>query len=152
MSIVIRQAQADDASSLAEVIALLHQVELPDDGVAQHFSRFLLAHDGGKLAGCVGLEIYGAQALLRSLAVGPEWQHEGLGKLLTEQALDLARGEGVQEVVLLTTTAAEFFQRHFGFAPTERSAYDEVFATSVEWHLPRCASAVCLKLNLERTD
>ncbi len=149
MTVQISNAEADDANSLAEVCALLGETNLPVEGVAAHFRHFLLARDDSRLTGCVGLEVYGEVALLRSLAVAPLQQKTGLGKQLTEQILKSAAASGAREVVLLTTTAADFFQRHFGFEETTRNRYDALLADSPEWHLPRCSSAVCLRLTLE---
>jgi N-acetylglutamate synthase-like GNAT family acetyltransferase len=146
MSADITEAESRD---LDEVLALLEQVRLPVEGVREHFSQFLVARDGGRLVGCVGLERYGQAALLRSLAVVPDRQRSGLGRQLTARLLAEARTDGVREVVLLTTTAADFFARHFGFAPAERARFDEIFAASPEWHLPRCSSAACLHLRLD---
>lgn len=134
------------ASELAEVLALLGEVNLPTEGVAEHFGDFLVARVGDRLVGCVGQERYGDVTLLRSLAVLPEMQGSGLGKSLTARLLDEALSAGVSEVVLLTTTAKEFFARQFGFAETERSKFDQALEVSSEWNLPRCSSAVCLCL------
>jgi amino-acid N-acetyltransferase len=145
MNAAIERANAQD---LDAVYSLLREVNLPIEGVAGHFGAFFVVQDGGRAVGCVGQERYGDVALLRSLAVSPALQRSGLGKALTERLLDEARSEGVREVVLLTTTAADFFARHFGFAAVERKRFDEVFAASAEWRLPRCSSAVCMHLRL----
>ncbi len=145
MSVAIEQAQAGD---LEGVLALLADVALPSEGVKDHLSAFFVARDGGRLVGCVGQERYGDTALLRSLAVAPDRQRDGLGRQLTARLLEDARLSGAREVVLLTTTAADFFARHFGFTPVERARFDETLATSPEWHLPRCSSAACLHLRL----
>ncbi|MBX3280324.1 MAG: GNAT family N-acetyltransferase [Acidobacteria bacterium] len=127
---------------------LLERVELPLEGVAEHFGGFLAAWDGDRVVGCIGLERYGEWGLLRSLAVAPERQGEGIGAALTARLLEDAARDGVSQVVLLTTTASEFFARRFGFEAAERSAFDTVFAESREWKLPRCSSAACLRLTL----
>jgi len=145
MSAAMAQAQIAD---LDDVLVLLGKVGLPIEGVRENFGSFLVARDGGQLIGCVGLERYGQVALLRSLAVAPDRQQGGVGRQLTARLLEDARSEGVREVVLLTTTAADFFGRHFGFTPIARAQFDETFATSPEWHLPRCSSAACLHLRL----
>lgn len=142
---MIRRA---DTTDLEAATALLAAVNLPLEGVAEHFGEFLVAVEGGRLVGCVGQERYGDVALLRSLAVSPDAQRGGLGRALTAQLLDDARASGIGEVVLLTTTARDFFSRHFGFAEVERRQFDDVFAASTEWHLPRCSSAVCMSLRL----
>ena len=137
------------AADYAEVLALLSEVNLPPEGVQEHLSEFLVARDAvGKLVGCVGQERYGHVALLRSLAVKPWRQGNGLGREMILELLSDARASGVNELVLLTTTAADFFQRHFGFEPVERQRYDAALEDSPEWKLPRCSSAVCLALRL----
>lgn len=141
--------QAAHDSDYAEVAVLLHAVNLPVEGVQEHFGDFLVARaDAGELVGCVGQERYGDVALLRSLAVNPAHQGTGLGRELTLELLSTARAYGIREVVLLTTTAAAFFQKHFGFTPVERASYDQLLGASTEWTLPRCSSATCLMLPL----
>ncbi|MEP7342391.1 MAG: GNAT family N-acetyltransferase [Acidobacteriota bacterium] len=135
-----------NTTDLNEVLALLEEVDLPKEGVAEHFGEFFVAREGSKVVGCVGQERYGNVALLRSLAVSPGLQRTGLGQALTMRLLDEARANGVREFVLLTTTARDFFARHFGFAEAERSPFNEAFANSPEWCLPRCSSAACMRL------
>ncbi|MGH9767119.1 MAG: GNAT family N-acetyltransferase [Blastocatellia bacterium] len=145
MNAVIDRARARD---IDRVLSLLAEVDLPAEGVAEHFEGFLVAREDEKIVGCVGQERYGNIALLRSLAVSHDLQRGGLGKALAARLLDETRSLGVSEIVLLTTTAADFFARHFGFTEVERSRFDEAFADSPEWLLPRCSSAVCMSLRL----
>jgi amino-acid N-acetyltransferase len=142
---IIQPARPDDLES---VLALLGEVELPTEGVAEHFGEFLVARDESKLLGCIGQERYGDVMLLRSLAVSPSVQRGGLGKALTARLLEAALSAGVSEVVLLTTTAKDFFARQFGFDEVARSDFDQAFANSPEWHLPRCSSAACMRLRI----
>lgn len=138
-------------SDLPEVLALLAEVGLPSEGVRELFTTFLVARDGaGRLVGCAGIERHDASALLRSVAVSPGLQRSGLGSRLTEAALDLARATGARDIVLLTTTAREFFVSRFAFTEARRADYDACFAASPEWELPRCSSAAVLRLGLER--
>jgi amino-acid N-acetyltransferase len=149
-----RAATAD----LPELLSLLDSVQLPREGVAEHLSGFLVARDTkGRVTGCVGMERHGEIALLRSAAVAPDLQGTGLGQRLTAALLELARAEGVSEVVLLTTTARKFFAAKFGFSEAARADYDTQLADSPEWRLPRCSSAVLMRLDLraagnERND
>lgn len=149
MAVSITQTRADDPETLAGVLALLAQAGLPEEGVKEHSDSFLIARDGSQIVGCAGLERYGETALLRSLAVVPERRRSGLGKRLTAQILELAKAAGIREVVLLTTTARDFFEFQAGFVMTERRSYDQIFAHSAEWNLPRCASAICLYIRLD---
>ncbi|HZI20191.1 MAG TPA: GNAT family N-acetyltransferase [Pyrinomonadaceae bacterium] len=142
----IREAAAED---LGDVLALLDSAGLPREGVAEHLAGFLVARDAaGRLVGCVGLERHGALGLLRSAAVAPGLQGSGLGTRLVSELLERAGGAGVREVLLLTTTARDFFVRRFGFAEARREEYDLRLARSPEWNLPRCSTAVLLRLEL----
>src|SRR5262249_26873626 len=83
------------ASTDYEAIAgILETVGLPREGVKENLANFLLLRDEGKNVGCVGLEIYDEVAVLRSLAVIPERRGEGLGWMLADRAVDLARQRG----------------------------------------------------------
>ncbi|MBL8207744.1 MAG: GNAT family N-acetyltransferase, partial [Blastocatellia bacterium] len=64
-------------SDLPDVLALLEEVKLPTEGVAEHFADFLIARADERVVGCVGLEKYGSYGLLRSLAVAPNFQGQG---------------------------------------------------------------------------
>lgn len=139
-----------DRSDLEDILLLLAIVTLPHDGVAEHLDDFLVARDdAGRLVGCIGLERHGRLALLRSAAVRPELQRAGLGSRLTAALLELAAKEGVTEVALLTTTARDFFAQRFGFTEARRADYDGRLAQSPEWQLPRCSSAVFMKLDIQ---
>ena len=145
-NITITDASSDD---LPDILDLLSQVHLPDDGVAQNLNGFLLARDeSSKLIATIGLEQYGDTGLLRSAAVTPEYQGCGIGSQLTEKLLERATNNGVERVVLLTSTASEFFARRFGFCETSRTVFDRQLAGSSEWNLPRCSSAVCMSRDL----
>lgn len=138
-------------SDLGEILTLLGAVELPLDGVAEHLSDFILARDGkGRLVGCAGIESYGGIGLLRSVAVDFSLQRSGLGSQLVSVAINNARLKGITEVVLLTTTARDFFVGRFGFKETTREPYEQQLASSAEWRLPRCSSAVVMSLRLSQ--
>jgi amino-acid N-acetyltransferase len=134
---------------LNDVLEILSQVNLPHDGVQDHFGGFLIARSGGgKILGCIGMERYGELWLLRSAAVLSEYQGQWIGNKLVRELLKRAANEEVTEVVLLTTTARDYFQDKFGFKEAKRSGYDERLANSPEWNLPRCSSAAFMTLKL----
>lgn len=146
-NISITGASADD---LSDILNLLSQVQLPHDGVAESVSAFLVAKDeSSRVVATIGLERHGNTALLRSAAVNPDYQGCGIGSRLTEKLLQTATSDGVERVVLLTSTASDFFARRFGFCETSRTVFDEELAGSAEWNLPRCSSAVCMSLVLK---
>jgi len=145
-NIKINDATPED---LPDILDLLSVVQLPHDGIAEHLGAFLVARDeSARLIATIGLEQHGSTALLRSAAVAPEYQGCGLGSRLTAVVLERAAKNGVERVVLLTSTASEFFARRFGFREVSRTVYDKELADSSEWNLPRCSSAVCMSLAL----
>jgi amino-acid N-acetyltransferase len=136
-------------SDLEDILALLAAVNLPRDGVRERLESFVVARDaGGSLVGCAGLERYGDVGLLRSVAVSPRSRQSGVGSRLTAAVLERAAACGVKEVVLLTTTARDFFARRFGFTEAVRADYESRLAQSPEWRLPRCSSAAFMRLEL----
>src|SRR5262245_5351970 len=139
-----------ESSDLEEILSLLYSVDLPADGVAEYLYGFLVArNDTGRLVGCAGIERHGRLGLLRSVAITPELQRSRLGTRLTEAILHFASSQGLREALLLTTTARDFFEKKFGFAVAVREDYDERLAQSPEWRLPRCSSAVLMKIDIQ---
>ena len=137
----IRTAEEKD---LPEVLSLLGRADLPTAGVADAFSHFIVAESEGRLIGAVGLELYGGSALLRSAAVQESWRGSGVGRVLVDRALDLARQHRIEDVYLLTTTAEHYFPK-FGFACVSRDAVAEEVRSSVEFQTACPASAVVMR-------
>jgi N-acetylglutamate synthase-like GNAT family acetyltransferase len=130
-----------------EVLALLEASNLPVGGLEEHLATALVARDDGAVVGSVALELFGSDALLRSLAVRPELRGQGLGRRLTDAALLLARERAIQRVYLLTETAAPFFRR-LGFRDVARPDVPERVRNSLEFRSLCPASAEALTLNL----
>ena len=103
-----------EAKDLPEILSLLKSLDLPITGVNEHVENFFLVKKGNEVIACIGIEIYTDIGLLRSAAVKPEYQGQGLGKYLTEKILFYAQEKQCKELYLLTTTAKNFFIK-FGF-------------------------------------
>jgi amino-acid N-acetyltransferase len=140
----LRTAQSAD---LPGVLALLGKAELPTAGVTESVSQFVVAESQGKLVGVVGLEVYGASALLRSAAVEESWRGTGVGRVLVERALEVARERGIKDVYLLTTTAEHYFPK-FGFACVSRDSVAAGIQSSVEFKTACPASATVMRKSL----
>ena len=140
----IRAATTDDLTAVEE---LLVTSGLPVDGVDENFHDFLVADDGDGIAGVIGIERYGATALLRSAAVSPNSRGTGVGGQLVRSILEHAAAEGVEEVYLLTTTAADYFPR-YGFTQEPRSAAPEQLHASREFQGACPATAILMKHSL----
>jgi amino-acid N-acetyltransferase len=117
---------------LDAVEGLLSANDLPRDGVKENFYSFVVAEEGGRIIGAVGLEKFGSIALLRSAVVSNEHRGSGVGRRLVEQILEYAEKDGIEELFLLTTTAEDYFPR-FGFTRTTRSAVPPAVKASAEF-------------------
>ncbi|HEY7649464.1 MAG TPA: arsenic resistance N-acetyltransferase ArsN2 [Methylomirabilota bacterium] len=141
------QIAAAVPGDLPAVLGLLDGAGLPRAGVTTNFGQFLVARAGQETMGAVGLERYGASALLRSLVVAPARRGQGLGAALVGRALDVARTDGIERVFLLTITAVEFFRR-LGFREVPREDIDLPVQASGEFVATCCQSAVAMRLDL----
>jgi len=99
--------------------------------------------DEPQLVGVAGLEICCDDALLRSVAVHPEWRKHGVGRDLVQSIVDLAESRGFPALYLLTMTAERYFPR-FGFARIERTAVPKGIAESVQFTSACPASATAM--------
>ncbi|HML35206.1 arsenic resistance N-acetyltransferase ArsN2 [Sporomusa sphaeroides] len=139
----LRPAQADD---LAAVERLLTASGLPTAGVADHLATFFVAEADG-VAGVIGLELAGENALLRSLAVAGEQRKRGLGSALFTKALDQARQAGATTAYLLTNTAEQFVAR-WSFAPISRDDIPTGLLTASALATACPTSSACLQKTL----
>ncbi len=146
----IERASAKDKAAINE---LLTENDLPLDGVEDMVSDFVLAKDkSGNVIGCGAIERIGDVGLLRSVAVSHSCQNNGVGSSIVKKIIGDAAKEGVNEIVLLTTTAKKFFETCFGFSETPRAAFDDALQSSTEWNLPRCSSAVVMRKDLSLNE
>ena len=140
----IRPARLDD---LAAVQALLKDAALPWEDVAPHLGAFLVGERDGELIACAGFEHYGAEALVRSVAIAASLRSAGLGAALCDTLLGDARRRGVRDAYLLTTTAPRFFARQ-GFAPIARESVPPAIRATREFAELCPASAVVMHREL----
>ena len=100
--------------------ALLDAERLPSADLREQGVRLFAFRDGGAAIGYAGLEIYGADALLRSVVVDPARRNLGAGRAIVAATLIEARRLGATRAFLLTMTAKDFFER-LGFAAIDRA-------------------------------
>lgn len=144
-SATIRQASAGDFDAVS---GLLKDSSLPLAGVPRSLDGFLVAESNGALVGVAGLERCCDNALLRSVAVRPEWRSKGLGHLLVERVIADAEHQGIHGLYLLTTTAEHYFPS-FGFEKIARDAVPADVRETEEFRsaCPATATAMTLPLN-----
>ncbi len=136
------------AEDLGEIEALLRATDLPPEGLEPFIDTLLVSRSRGEIIGCAALEIYGAAALLRSVAVHPGWQGRGLGAELVEKATWLAQSRNVRDMFLLTTTASDYFER-LGFRRCTREDAPDAMRASIEFTTLCPASAVAMRRDVQ---
>src|ERR1700730_12474301 len=108
------QMRAANDSDHDAVSALLSASRLATlDSSSQFGPQYVVANDSeGRLVGVAGVEVYGSDALLRSVAVAPSFRSQGLGRQLTRDRLRWAAEHEISTVYLLTTDASSYWRRH----------------------------------------
>ena len=134
-------------SDLDAVQRLLTANGLPTDGVADALDTFVLAEAGGRLVGIAGLEVCCENALLRSVAVDPEWRSRGLGRALVARVISDAEARGIRALYLLTTTAEAYFPS-FGFRKITREEVPADVRETAEFRSACPASATVMTRQL----
>jgi N-acetylglutamate synthase-like GNAT family acetyltransferase len=136
---------AATAADVEAIKALLTQNDLPVAGVDDHWKTFVIARDGARLIGCGGSEAYSFAALIRSIAVHPEYRRHGIGRRLVRQLLDRLSARGIREFYLLTTTAEAYFRKR-GFKTIDRDEVHPQLLASREFQDGCPESATCMRL------
>ena len=141
--------RAADSQDTQGIRLLLERNGLPTSDLASSRPEFIVAHDGAELIGAGALERFGAVALLRSVVVAADRRGTGLGQRIVQEIEQRARYSGIEQLVLLTQTAAPFFERH-GYRVIERGAAAPAVQASEEFRSLCPASSVCMSKALTR--
>ena len=133
---------------LADAVALLAGASLPTEDLTEvHCATFFYSGPAEAPTGLVGLELFGAVALLRSLVVTEAQRGTGAGSALLALAEAEARARGVRELFLLTTTAEAFFKRH-GDVRSPRESVPEAIRATREFSVICPSNSACMKRHL----
>ena len=143
----LRTAKESDAPALVLLINRAFEVELPFftseridlATTLQHLKKgvFLLADDGGKLAGCNYVELRGDSGYFGLLSVDPKYQRRGLGKKLIDAAEQFCRdaGCGVMRIrVLNHRTELPPFYEKFGYRIAEIEEVEQEPTARMPYH------------------
>lgn len=141
----LRRATAADWPAIER---LLTDAGLPRDGGRDHLDQFIVGEIDGELICAGGLEVYGTNALLRSMVVTTAMRGKGWARKLLDQLIQDCASLGVTRLYLLTTTARTYFSRS-GFAVVDRATIPEPVLQSREFQGACPASATAMALNLQ---
>lgn len=138
---MLKKANPD---TLPAMQRFLTGMKLPVSDLPADLSGFTLAFDDDELVGTAGMELLGRVGLLRSVAVAETHRSRQLGRQLFAAALDHAQANGVQEVFLITDSAAGYFEKN-GFQRVERNEAPAEIAGTAQFAGLCPASAVVMK-------
>jgi UDP-N-acetylmuramate: L-alanyl-gamma-D-glutamyl-meso-diaminopimelate ligase len=130
--------------------ALLAGYALPAVIASETVDTLVARNPDGGIAAAVSLQTVGDDAFLFGLAVEPSRRGQGLGWVMGDAVLRLARTLGVRTVYLATTNAADFFGSRMGFRPVEMDAIDPAIRDTANFQAAvSFADAVCMQLDLD---
>jgi amino-acid N-acetyltransferase len=129
-SITYRFADSNDLSAIS---ALLENSKLPISDIKPGKIDFIIASNAeDKIIGCIGIESYGAEGLLRSFAVDAENRNSNIGAALLDRLLLKAQQSGIETLHLLTTTAEKYFLKK-GFSIAMREDAPQSIRNTIEF-------------------
>jgi amino-acid N-acetyltransferase len=140
----VERASPSDAPA---VEALLETASLPLEGVAEAFVTGVVARDGDAVVGAAAVEPYGRAGLLRSVVVAESRRGSGVGRELVVAAEALARDGGIEELYLLTETAADWFPR-LGYEVVDREQARAAVGESIEFTMVCATTGVPMRRRL----
>lgn len=126
------------------VFKLLSGAKLDHSDLKQPNIRLFRFEENGEMVGVGGLEVFGNQALLRSIAVKEELQGKGYGKTIVAKMEEVAQQSQIKALYLLTNTAAGFFKAN-GYQVIERENFAEPLKQTAQFAGLCPVSAVCMK-------
>jgi UDP-N-acetylmuramate: L-alanyl-gamma-D-glutamyl-meso-diaminopimelate ligase len=136
-------------SDMPDVRALLDKVGLGSEPARDdQFPAFYVLTNEQGMAGVVALDVLGDDAILRALAVDPEFRGAGYGWMLADMAVSQARWRGVRRIYLLTETASDFFAAKFGFRVVDRTTLSKQVAASETFTAAKGTGLVAMRLDL----
>ncbi|QEM06104.1 GNAT family N-acetyltransferase [Mucilaginibacter rubeus] len=94
-----------------KMIELLAAEKLPVADLPEKLDNFIVAIQDGIVVGVAGVEVYGNNGLLRSLAVHPEHRGAGIAGKLLARLNSISKKNSLTALYLLTETAPAYFER-----------------------------------------
>jgi amino-acid N-acetyltransferase len=132
---------------MVAVRALLEGSGLPTSDLEAARPVFAVVRGGGLVVAAGALQRFGSFALLRSVVVAEGHRGAGLGSAIVSELERLAQADQVEQLILLTQTAAEFFARQ-GYHAIERGEVPEAMQGSEEFRSLCPSSATCMAKSL----
>lgn len=135
-------------SEITSIKKLLHSVGLPDSDLENAPVHFVGIRENNEIIASGALEIYGKNAVLRSVAVKKDFQKSGFGKQIVGFLEQKAGEQEIEKLFLLTTTAESFFKK-LKYHTIQRDLCPDVIKTSEQFKSVCPYTAICLSKNLK---
>jgi len=142
-----KQAGAGDLKAIRQ---LLLKTSLPVEDVDDHLNNFIVAQDGENIIGVVGMQLFGPDVLLRSLAVDPKFRGQGVARELSRRIVALAQEHAGKDFYLLTTTIPKLCEK-WGYRKIDRKDVPEAIRNTAEFKGLCPSTAICMHQGLEET-
>ena len=120
----IRKAKISDVPVIRELVNYYAELDrmlfrsMAD--IYENLQTFIVADIDGKVVGCCSLEVAWADlAEIKSLAVHKDYQNQGIGKKIVEEAMQSASEIGVLKVFALTLEPQFFIKAGFEIVEKE---------------------------------
>ena len=136
-----------EAQDLIPIRALLERSGLPMSDLDSARPDFVLIRENGQVLAAGALQLFGSSALLRSVVVVADRRKRGLGQAVVSELERMARMAHINQLILLTETAPEFFA-HQGYRVIERSSAPQDMQGSDEFRSLCPSSATCMAKSL----
>lgn len=129
----VRVMTIDDYNGICEVWKN-HRGINPVDDSAEGFAKYIrrnpstsfVAEDNGKIVGTILAGHDGRRGLFHHVSVLPEYQKQGIGKMLVDNAMDALEKEGITKVLMVVfkdNDNGNAFWEHLGFTVREDLYY-----------------------------
>lgn len=131
---------------LDDVTSLLASLDLPSSDLTGKDNLCLFGiYNDNQLIASAGIEMMNDLGLLRSVAVKPSYQNQGIAKKLVTFTEAWAKERGITELYLLTTSATEFF-KPLDYVLISRSDTPQLIKETTQFsQLCPCSSSVMKK-------
>ena len=126
---------------------LIASADLPTQDLDFEKQILLAYYDNDTLMATGGLEVFGNDAILRSLTVKVGSRNKSLGSTIVDDLLAKAKDNEVATIYLLTENANGFFKKK-GFTEVNRKDAPATVKASQEFSVICGEGAVCMKLSI----
>lgn len=149
VTLIIRTATSQNLDAVAD---LLKKADLPAGDLPDVFGEsFAIAVEDDSIVGAAGIECHGDVGLLRSVAVRADQRGKGVAEALTRNRIEWARSRGISELILLTTSASEYFPR-LGFKKISRDSVPQEIQKTGQFTSLCPSSAIAMRLRLVQDE